>query len=240
MIGDRSVLGLIPARGGSKGVPRKNLKLAGGKPLIAWTIGESLRSRYLDRVVLSSEDPEIMSVAASLGCEVPFQRPAELSADSTPGIEPVLHALLELPKYDFVVLLQPTSPLRTADDIDACIEHCMHHQANCCVSIVKCSEHPYLMFLREEGTRIRPLIPESSNVSRRQDYPDVFLMNGAVYVASTKWLQQSQTFLTEETIGFEMSRERSLDIDTEADFQELEMVLKNRAEGWALQWQKNK
>lgn len=228
MIGDRSVIGLIPARGGSKGVPRKNLKLAGGKPLIAWTISESLRSRYLDRVVLSSEDPEIMSVAASLGCEVPFQRPAELSADNAPGIGPVLHALDKLPKYDYVVLLQPTSPLRTAEDIDACIEHCVHYQANCCVSTVRCTEHPYLMFLRGEGARIRPLIPESSSVSRRQDYPDVFLMNGAIYVASTKWLQQSQTFLTEETIGFEMSREHSLDIDTEADFLELEMALRSR------------
>src|SRR5882757_6235043 len=111
MINNRSVLGLIPARGGSKGVPRKNIRVAGGKPLIAWTADEACKSRFLDRLVLSSEDPEIIEVARRLGIEVPFRRPLELASDNTPGIDPVLHALGELPGYHYVVLLQPTSPL---------------------------------------------------------------------------------------------------------------------------------
>jgi CMP-N,N'-diacetyllegionaminic acid synthase len=125
MIGERKVLGLIPARGGSKGVARKNIREVRGKPLIAWTIEEARRSIYLDRLVLSSEDTEIMEIARSFGCEVPFRRPEELAADDTPGIDPVLHALRELPGFDYVALLQPTSPLRTAEDIDGCIERCV-------------------------------------------------------------------------------------------------------------------
>src|SRR5690349_11475180 len=110
------VLGLIPARGGSKGIPRKNIKPIAGKPLIAWTIEAALAARGLDGVVVTTEDPEIAEVARAYGAEVPFLRPMELAADETPGIDPVLHALDMLPGFDAVLLLQPTSPLRTAAD----------------------------------------------------------------------------------------------------------------------------
>jgi len=117
MIDNNMVLGIISARGGSKGIPRKNIKLLAGKPLIAWTIEEAQKSQYLDRLILSSEDMEIISTAQSWGCEVPFIRPAELARDDTPGIDPVIHALHQLAEqYDYVMLLQPTSPLRTVED----------------------------------------------------------------------------------------------------------------------------
>src|ERR1039458_650454 len=118
MINDKTVLGVVPARGGSKGVPRKNIRMAAGKPLIAWTIEKALKSQYIDRLVLSSEDLEIMEVALRYGCDVPFRRPVELASDDTPGIAPVLHVLEKLPGYSYVALLQPTSPSRAAEDID--------------------------------------------------------------------------------------------------------------------------
>lgn len=218
MINDKTILGLIPARGGSKGVPRKNIRMAAGKPLIAWTIEEAHKSKYLDRLVLSSEDPEIIEVARRLGVDVPFKRPLELASDDTPGIDPVLHALGELPGYHYVVVLQPTSPLRNAEDIDGCILRCEELQANACVSIVRCKEHPYLMYSVDRSSALQPLVSEAKSFHRRQDYPDFFLLNGAVYVAQTDYLKQSRSFFFNRTVGFEMPEERSLDIDTVEDF----------------------
>ncbi len=222
MINHKSVLGLIPARGGSKGVPRKNIRVAGGKPLIEWTAEEARKSKYLDRLVLSTEDLEIMEVAVHLGIDVPFRRPLQLASDDTPGIDPVLHALDELPGYRFVVLLQPTSPLRNVEDIDGCIERCEELQADACVSIVRCKEHPYLMYSVDRNSALQPLVPAANNLHRRQDYPDFYLLNGAVYVAQTDWLKQSRSFFSNRTVGFEMPPERSLDIDTLDDFIDFE------------------
>lgn len=226
MISEKSVLGLIPARGGSKGIPRKNIRVAGGKPLIAWTIEEALKSKYIDRLVLSSEDSEIMEVAASYGCDVPFRRPMELASDEAPGIAPVLHAIEQIANYYYVVLLQPTSPLRSVRDIDGCLERCESRRAPACVSVVKCEQHPYLMFSADNNFVLQPLVPEAKNFYRRQDYPDFFLLNGAVYVAQTEWLRRSRSFLSSETLGFEMPEERSLDIDSDEDLQQFERSLR--------------
>jgi CMP-N,N'-diacetyllegionaminic acid synthase len=223
VINNKTVLGLIPARGGSKGLPRKNIHVAAGKPLIAWTIEEASKSKYIDRLVLSSEDSEIVEVALRYGCDVPFRRPFELASDDTPGIDPVLHALIQLPGYYYVVLLQPTSPLRSVEDIDDCILRCEQLQAKACVSVARCRQHPYLMFSVDRDFRLQPLVPESCNLSRRQEYPEFFLLNGAVYVAQTEWLQTSRTFLSNETVCFEMPEERSLDIDTESDIRKFEL-----------------
>ena len=127
MIGSRSILALIPARGGSKGVKRKNVREVGGKPLIAWTIEAAKASRYIDRLILSSEDRAIIDVATAHGCEAPFVRPAELATDEADAMAVVRHALSALPeRYDYLLLLQPTSPMRTANDIDGAIELCIN------------------------------------------------------------------------------------------------------------------
>lgn len=217
MIGTQTLLGIIPARGGSKGIPRKNIRLVKGKPLIAWTIEQAKRSEYLDRLVLTSEDSEIMRIAAEYGCEVPFRRPPELAADDTPGIAPVLHAIEHLPGYDYVVLLQPTSPLRSAEDIDNCISLCMERGAPACVSVTRCAENPYMMFWQEQDLHLTALFAEGSRIACRQQLPEAFRLNGAVYVARSHWLQETRSFVTPETIGYEMPADRSVDIDTEAD-----------------------
>lgn len=122
MINNKKILAIIPARGGSKGLPRKNIRELAGKPLIAWTIEAGRKSKYIDRLIVSSEDFEIIEVAKKYGAEIPFVRPKHLAEDESLGLDPVFHALRELPGYDIVVLLQPTSPLRLTEDIDACIE----------------------------------------------------------------------------------------------------------------------
>lgn len=228
MIDNKKVLGIIPARGGSKGVPRKNLRLVRGKPLIAWTIEQGHKSAYIDRLILSSEDDEIIQVARMYHCDVPFRRPVELSQDSTPGIEPVLHALGQLPGYDYVVLLQPTSPLRTVQDIDGCIEKCVRSDSPACVSTTRSQQHPFLMYYTDGDGRLRPVAAEGAAFHRRQDYPDVFLLNGAVYVAGTTWLSENRSFMSKETVGYRMPAERSIDVDSEDDLRALSDYLASR------------
>lgn len=228
MYNGKTVLGIIPARGKSKGVPRKNMKSLGGKPLIAWTIEESKKSRYLDRFILSSEDEEIMLFARYLGCDVPFVRPVELAQDDTPGIEPVLHALETLPeRYDYVVLLQPTSPLRTKEDIDRCIELCVKQNASSCVSVTESDKSPYWMYVLNEIGKITPLLETEKRYNRRQDLPKVYTVNGAVYIAEVRWLLSNRSFMSNETHGYIMPRKRSVDIDTELDFKFAQFLLQN-------------
>lgn len=225
MINGKSILAIIPARGGSKGVPRKNICDLCGKPLIAWTIEEAQKSKYIDRLILSSEDDEIIAVAKQWGCEVPFVRPKELAQDDTPGIEPVLHAIDTLAeKYDYVVLLQVTSPLRIVEDIDGVIEWCMQRNAKSCVAVSEASESPYWMFRIVRDSKLINLIDDDREYVKRQDLPKCYLLNGAVYVAETNWLIKTKKFRSEETVGYIMPIDRSIDIDCERDFKFCELI----------------
>lgn len=229
MIKGKKVLGIIPARGGSKGIPGKNIRMVAGKPLIAWTIEVAKQSKYLDRLILSSDDAEIIKVAKEWGADVPFVRPAELAQDDTPGVDPVLHALKETPEYDYVVLLQPTSPLRTVEDIDQCIETCLNLAAPACASVTVPEKSPYWMYTVNADNRMKPLLAAGS-FTRRQDLPVVYALNGAVYVAEVDWLKLNKVFVTEETVAFEMSKDHSVDIDTERDIELFEFIrLKKRS-----------
>ncbi|MBG9940490.1 acylneuraminate cytidylyltransferase family protein [Brevibacillus formosus] len=233
MIQGKSVLAIIPARGGSKGIPRKNIREVGGKPLLSWTIEEAKKSVYIDRLIVSTDDEEIADVARQYDGEVPFLRPKELAKDDAPGVAPVLHALEVLPKYDYVVLLQPTSPLRQVIDIDGCIEKCLKEQANSCVSITVAEKTPYWMYHLSDNDVLEPVIKIEERFLRRQDTPPVFSLNGAVYIADTNWLKKTQSFLEPETVGYVMPKERSIDIDNEMDIVIFEAVLrqmKNRLE----------
>lgn len=226
MIAGKTILAIIPARGGSKGVPRKNIRLLAGKPLIAWTIEEAKKSKYIDRLILSSEDEEIIEVAKKYGCEVPFKRPIELAQDDTPGIEPVIHAINTLEgTYDYVVLLQPTSPLRTVEDIDGCIQQCIINELPACISVTEAQQSPYWMYKLDEDMRLNPLVQYDGEVNRRQDLPKVYVLNGAVYVAKSEFIIENKSFLTEESVGYRMPAENSVDIDTEMDFAYCEWLI---------------
>jgi CMP-N,N'-diacetyllegionaminic acid synthase len=229
VIARKKVLAIIPARGGSKGVPRKNIRLLAGKPLLAWTIDEAKKSKYIDRLILSSEDEEIIEIAREYGCEVPFKRPIELARDDTPGIEPVIHAINTLEeKYDFVVLLQPTSPLRTVEDIDGCIQQCVIAELPSCVSLTEAKQSPYWMYHLDDDMKLKSFVQNDEIMNRRQDLSKVYVLNGAVYVAESRFIIEHKSFLTEETAGYIMSEEHSMDIDTELDFSFCEWLIKKK------------
>lgn len=222
----KSFLGIIPARGGSKGLPHKNIRKLGGKPLIAWTIEQALRSKYIDRVIVSTDNPAIAKISKKYGADVPFMRPAELATDKAKSIDAVFHALFSLSeKYDYVVLLQPTSPLRIADDIDACIKLCTGRRINSCVSVTESEKNPYWMYSLNKNGRMRRLIQTEKIIDRRQDLPKVYLSNGAIYVAQVDWLLNNKTFVTDETYAYIMPSERSVDIDNDMDFKFTEFLL---------------
>lgn len=227
MINNKKCLAIIPARGGSKGVPRKNIREIAGKPLIAWTIEEAKKSKYIDRLVLSSEDSEIMEIARIHGCDVPFVRPAHLAQDETSSIDMVFHVLNELPDYDYVILLQPTSPLRSVEDIDGCIDAMLGFDAPSCVSVTEPEKSPYWMYNLQGNHRLQPLIPQVSKASRRQDLKKVYALNGAVYVASVDTLAEAKSFVTDDTVAYIMPKNRSYDIDTEEDFLICDLLMKN-------------
>ena len=213
----KRILAVIPARGGSKGVPGKNIRILNGKPLIQWTIDAAKKSRHIERLILSSDDDAIINVALGLGCEVPFKRPSCLAQDDTPGIDPILHSISQLPGYDYVVILQPTSPLRTTSDIDGAIEMCISKGANSCVSICSAQENPFWMYQISEENTIIPFLEGKEKYNRRQDVPAIYKLNGAIYVVNVNWLLQSKKLINKDTIGFVMPVERSIDIDTELD-----------------------
>lgn len=218
MIAGRSVLGVIVARGGSKGFPRKNIAPLRGKPLLAWTVEAARNSRYLDRLILSSDDAEIIEVAESLGCEVPFVRPAHLATDSASLRDVLFHALEVLGEnYDYLVLLQATSPLRQGGDIDRCLEICVESAAPACVSLTEPEKSPYIMYRVDEEGAMEPLFPDLSLIGRRQELPPVYVPNGAVYVAETNWFRRTGTFYSRETHAYLMPRSRSVDVDYPTD-----------------------
>ncbi|MCS4044615.1 N-acylneuraminate cytidylyltransferase [Salinibacter ruber] len=217
MIDESCVIGVILARGGSKGLPRKNIRDLAGKPLIAWTIEAGHASSLLDRLILSSDDEEIMAVAEEYGCEVPFQRPAELAQDETPSVDALLHALDQVESHDYIVMLQPTSPLRTSTDIDATITKCYEANAPACVTVTKTDKPPQWMYTLRDDHRMEPVLDQEEPVTRRQDAPDTYVLNGAVYVARTSWLLERKTFKTDKTLAHKMPKHSSVDIDDKLD-----------------------
>ena len=224
------ILALISARGGSKGIPRKNIRPLAGKPLIAWSIEAALSCDCITRTVVSTDDFEIAEVAKTYGAEIPFIRPSQISTDETPGIAPVLHALRALPGFDVVVLLQPTSPLRTADDINNAVEMLLHSQANAVVSVNAADVHPYLTYSLDDRKHLMPIVDGTGRkIHRRQDFPEYFALNGAIYAARVPWLFKNQNFLTKETLGYVMTIENSPEIDTELDWRWVEFLLKERS-----------
>ena len=219
MIDGLRVLALIPARGGSKGLPGKNILPVAGRPLLAWSVDAARASRCIDRTVLSSDDETIMAAARACGCEVPFRRPAELATDTATAVDVVLHALDQLPGHDLIVLLQPTSPLRRAADIDAACALLVARGAPSCVSVSPAAQSPYWMYRIGEEQTLVPILDTPAGATRRQDLPVVYALNGAIYVARTEWLRQSRSFVTRDTVAHIMPAERSIDIDTFEDFE---------------------
>lgn len=228
MIKGGRVLGLIPARGGSKGIPHKNIVPLGGRPLIAWTIEAARQSAYIDELVVSSDNDSIIEAARAHGCDVPFKRDAILAGDTAATMDVVLDAMERVPGCDWVVLLQPTSPLRTAADIDGCIAVMLSADAPAAVSVRPAEDHPYLVFRRDATGRMSHFAPAPDGASlRRQDLPEAWCLNGAVYVARADWLRERRSFLSVDTVAYPMPADRSIDVDTPDDLAKVRSIVQS-------------
>ncbi|KPV44369.1 cytidylyltransferase domain-containing protein [Alicyclobacillus ferrooxydans] len=218
-------LAVIPARGGSKGVPRKNIRFLAGRPLIEYSISIALACPYIDRVIVSTDDDDIANIARAAGAEVPWLRPAALAQDDTSTmqvLQDLSYRLFTEEGYEpnFILLLQPTSPFRTLDDVNHAIELYQTTQCDEVVSVVKSKYHPNWCFHAADDR----LVPyEEAVISRRQDLTPVYALNGAVYVYSSECIVNGVTKKPKYFI--EMPEERSIDIDTEFDFQLAELVM---------------
>jgi len=231
------IVGLITARGGSKSIPRKNLKMLAGKPLIAWTIEAALQSPSLDRVIVSTDDVEIAEVSRQWGAEVPFIRPAELAQDDSSHVSVVVHTVRWLESYqgtrpNYLVLLQPTSPLRTAEDIEAAVQVAFKKKADSVVSVSETHHHPYLMKrIMEDGILADFMsgVPQPGSRSiRRQDLPPVYSVNGAIYLTQCELLLNSQTLLSPRTFPYIMPPQRSLQVDDLWDFYLIHLIMEHK------------
>jgi CMP-N,N'-diacetyllegionaminic acid synthase len=222
-----SVLALIPARAGSKGIHRKNIRELNGKPLIAWSIEAALKAESVDTIIVSTDDEEIAEVAISYGVEVPFLRPFELAQDDTPIMDVVFHTLEQLPSTEFVLQLNPTSPLRTAEDIDGIIEFLQENKCSSVVSVCETSKHPNWMYYLEKDGLLTPY-EKGPLAYRRQELPKIYALNGSLFLANTQWLLHTKNFISSETQGYVMPTERSADIDTPLDWEWVEFLIKKR------------
>ncbi len=231
------VLAVIPARGGSKGVPRKNIRDLCGKPVIAWTIETALAAGDdLHRVIVSTDDPEIAVAAHAFGVEAPFMRPAELATDEAPGLPVIQHAVKfveeeEGKSVDWVMILQPTAPFRTANDISESLRLAREGGCDSVISVTRVlAEHPILM-KKIENNRLLPYCIEEKEGTRRQDYdPPAYIRNGAIYLTRRDVLMENNSIWGEVIRPYVMPEERSYDIDSERDFRLVELVMRERLE----------
>ena len=216
---------LIPARGGSKGIYRKNIKLFNSKPLIYWTIKAAKESSFIDKVIVSTEDEEIAAIAKSYSAEVPFLRPKELAMDNSLGIDPVIHALENISNIDELLLLQPTSPLRRSIDIDKIIQMRSKFKSDSAVSINLSQKHINLFFKLNSDFQINP-ISENFKEIPRQKCSKMFTLNGALYLSTKESILRNKSFFSPNTIGYVMPEEYSIDIDTPLDWEIAEFLMK--------------
>lgn len=227
MYEEKHILALIPARGGSKGIPGKNIKEFNGRPLIAYTIAAARGSGYVDTVVVTTDSAEIAEIAERYGAEVPFLRPPELARDTSKTIDAVVHARDAMEAlgrlHDVIVLLQPTSPLRRAEEIDAAVETFFSHGGLGLASVSEVSENPVLTRRIDKSGVMHPILPISSTV-RRQDMPQFWHVDGAIYINRADDLTP-ETSLNDNPIAFVMPKLRASDIDNIEDFLRAEEIL---------------
>jgi len=229
MIDDKQILAVIPARGGSKRLPRKNVLDLAGKPLIAWTIEAAKRSKYIDRIVVSTDDDEIAAVSKQFGADVPFMRGADLSTDEAVTIDVVMDVISKMnERYKYLVLLQPTSPLRTQHDIDGAIDQMINKGSHSVISVCRTEHSPLWCNTLDEDHSMVGFLPENVQIKRSQDLPVYYRLNGAIYLIEISVLlrlEQPTFFLSDRVNAYVMPQNRSVDIDSEYDFLMAEVMM---------------
>lgn len=224
------MLAVIPARGGSKGVPGKNIKELAGKPLIAYTIEAALNSNIFSKVIVSTDSREIAEAALRYGAEVPFLRPDEISGDMTSSDDVIKHALSyysdQAVLFDHVCKLQPTSPLRTGRHLKDAYQLFIDRQADFLVSICECEHSPLWSGTIEEDLRLDNFISEEAKRACRQNLPTYYRLNGAIYMGKVDCFLKNNSFLGQNSIAYIMEQKDSIDIDSPLDFMIAETILK--------------
>ena len=215
---NKTFLAIIPARGGSKRLPRKNILDLCGKPLISWSIEAALKSKYISKVVVSSDDEEILNISSNFGADI-IKRPYELANDTATTFDAIKHTINNLEKYDYIVLLQPTSPLRNENQIDEAIELLEEKQADAIVSVSEMDHSPLWSNILPEDGNMRGFLREEILNKRSQDLEKYYRLNGAVYICKTdKLLENKSFFLKDNIFAYIMDKKNSIDIDEEIDF----------------------
>lgn len=231
MLNKMGILAIICARGGSKGVPNKNIRLLNGKPLIAYTIECAKKYTKFDRIIVSTDSPKIAEVAKQYGADVPFLRPKELATDTSPKIPVLQHAVRYLEqeendRYDLIVDLDPTSPLRTVEDIENCVNKMIEKNPNVVFSVTPAHKNPYFNMVEEKDGRVYLCKKLDRSITRRQDAPMVYAMNASIYVYKKDFLLNTDSVFSDNTMAVVMPEERSIDIDRPIDFEFVEFLMK--------------
>lgn len=220
----KTFLAVIPARSGSKRVPNKNIKDLNGKPLIAYTIEAALKSKYITKTIVSTDSIELQKIAHKFNASAPFLRPIELAQDETKSIDVVTHTLKYLKEnekevYDFVILLQPTSPLRNEKDIDNAIRYLEKKNADAVISVCEVEHNPLWSNKLDKTKNMEKFLDKQYINSRSQDLEKFYRLNGAIYICKiNKLLEENTFFINKNIFAYEMAQEKSIDIDTNLDF----------------------
>lgn len=231
----KKVLAIIPARAGSKRVPNKNLKSLAGIPLIGHTISAAKESQLFNRIIVSTDSIEIQEIAKRFGAEAPFVRPKELATDDARGIDVILHCVKyieelsgEQPSFDYLMVLQPTSPLRTAGDILAAYQLCLERNADAVVSVAECEHSPLFANVLPEDFCLANFMNKQADNKNAQELPKYYRLNGAIYLARWEYLKQNSSWYSARSFAYVMPAERSVDIDLPFDFKFAELLLEER------------
>ena len=233
MIDNKKVLAIIPARGGSKGIPRKNVKAISGKPMIQYTIEAAKDCEYIDKVIVSTEDEEIADISMRAGAIVPFSRPEELATDEAKIIDVVMHAVefyvRKAEHFDIIVLLQPTSPLRNAEDVTKALEYFIRKEQKSLVSVSEVSESPIFMRSFNKENELEKIVSEDGGV-HGQDMKKYYRINGAIYINKVSELNP-QTNFNDNQMGYVLTKEHGIDVDEPQDLVVAEYYLSQACDG---------
>ena len=230
----KRVLGVVTARGGSKGIPKKNLALLCGKPLLQYTAESALLADTLSAVILSTDDEEIATVGRDCGLEVPFMRPKELAADDTPTLPVLQHAVRMLQaqrrEFDAICLLQPTNPLRRAPDIDACVNKLFDTEADAVITVLPVPHqyNPHWVYFQDDNETLRLATGETEPIARRQELPTAFHREGSVYVVRRDVLMQRNSLYGDRVLGYLLDPEESINIDDPSQLLRAEELMQRR------------
>jgi len=228
MYKQKKIIAIIPARGGSKRLPRKNILNLNGKPLIVWSIDAGLKSKYIDKVIVTSDDAEILNISNNAGATV-INRPAQFASDTATTFDAIKHTITNMGRYDYVILLQPTSPLRSEKHIDEAIEFLFLKQANAVVSVCEMDHNPLWSNTLPEDGNMNTFLGDEVKGKRSQDLEMYYRINGAIYICSTDLLLSNKSFFLRDNIyAYKMRRMDSIDIDERFDFMVAESIIQAR------------